>query len=205
MSFFDGFFKDLSEKLIHILEKDLVSVCELIQTSQKKENGIYIAGNGGSAAIASHVAVDLLKNAKVKARCFNEASLITCFANDFGYDKWLSEAIDRYGEKDDLAILISSSGKSQNMVNAAISSKEKGLKVVTLTGFKMDNPLKNLGDINLFVDSQSYNIVEMVHQVWLLAIVDYVIEKQTNQKFKISYPISQEIKISYKKPLPSTP
>jgi len=73
-------------------------------------------------------------------------------------------------------ILISSSGSSANVVNAAKHAKELNMAVITFTGgFNDDNPLRKLGDINFFVDSKAYNIVEMTHHIWLLAIVDYII------------------------------
>lgn len=137
---------------------------------------MILAGNGGSAAIASHVSVDLTKNAGVRAISFNESDLITCFANDFGYQDWLAKAIEFYADPGDVAVLISSSGQSQNIVNAAHCARARDLTVLTLSGFKDTNPLRELGDQNLWVNSTSYNIVETVHQAWLLACVDYIIE-----------------------------
>ena len=134
-----------------------------------------IMGNGGSAAMASHVAVDFSKNAKIRMVNFNEADLITCLANDYGYENWMAKAIEIYGDDGDQVILISSSGSSENVVNAAKTSKEKGHKVITFTGFDKNNPLKSSGDLNFWVSSRAYNIVEMVHHIWLLAVCDAVI------------------------------
>ena len=74
-----------------------------------------IFGNGGSAAISSHVSIDLTKNAKIRTLNFNEADLITCFSNDFGYEKWVEKAVEYYHQKNDILILISSSGESRNV------------------------------------------------------------------------------------------
>ena len=87
-----------------------------------------IAGNGGSAAVSSHFSVDLTKNAKVRSINFNEADLITCFSNDFGYEKWLSNAIKFYADKGDLLFLVSVSGESKNIINAAKDAKKFGVK-----------------------------------------------------------------------------
>ena len=84
-----------------------------------------IFGNGGSAAIASHVSVDLTKNANIRSVNFNEADLITCFSNDYGYERWVEKAIDFYADDKDVLILISSSGKSLNMINACKAAREK--------------------------------------------------------------------------------
>jgi len=133
-----------------------------------------LCGNGGSAAISSHVAVDISKNLKLKAINFNEADLITCYANDYGYENWMSEAIKSYGDKNDILILVSSSGKSMNVRNAAKIAKKMGIFIITFTGFNKNNPLSKLGSINFWVNSKDYNIVELTHLTWLLCIVDFL-------------------------------
>ena len=105
---------------------------DLVKASGRK---IIIAGNGGSAALASHVAVDFTKAACVRAINFNEADLITCYANDYGYEHWLSQAFLSYADQGDLAILVSSSGRSANILNAAKTAREMGLTLATFSGF----------------------------------------------------------------------
>lgn len=145
---------------------------ELIRETPARGGKVIVAGNGGSAAIASHVAVDLTKTAGIRAITFNEAELITCFANDYGYEHWLAKAVESYADAHDTVVLISSSGRSPNIVNAARQARAMGASVVTLSGFAADNPLRAEGTVNLWVDSSLYNFVEMTHQVWLLAMVD---------------------------------
>lgn len=141
------------------------------------ENGkkIIIVGNGGSAAIASHFSVDITKNAGIRCVNFNEPGLITCFSNDYGYERWVEKALEFYADAEDLAILISSSGSSKNIIRGAQKAKKMRLKLITFSGFDSDNPLRRLGDINFWADSKAYNIIEMVHTVWLVAIVDQII------------------------------
>lgn len=160
----------------HLNEKLLELKNRLVEVNKNKRKTI-IAGNGGSAAIASHCAVDLTKNAGVRVVNFNEAGLITCLSNDYGYADWVSKAIEMYGDEGDLVILISSSGRSENMLNAAKIAKHLGIYVVTFTGFNADNPLKNAGELNFWIDSKAYNIIEMTHQIWLLAVCDAIIGK----------------------------
>ena len=148
----------------------------MVWAAHKAGKKVIVVGNGGSAAMASHVAVDFTKAAGIRAVNFNEADLITCFANDYGYEHWVEKSLEAYADKGDLAILISSSGKSQNILNAAEKANEMGMSVITISGFLTDNPLRKLGDLNLWVDSTEYNIVEMTHHVWLVAIIDYLIE-----------------------------
>ena len=153
----------------------IINIKNIIIRAKKNNSRVFIFGNGGSAAIASHVSVDFTKNVKVKAINFNEADLITCFSNDYGYENWISKAIELYANKGDVVILISSSGKSKNMLNACKASKKKKISsVITLTGNKKNNPLSKLGDINLWVDSKIYNHIENTHQIWLLSICDLI-------------------------------
>ena len=158
---------DVSGLLIQ-LKQELLSIRE---TGKK----VIIAGNGGSAAMASHVTVDFTKQGNVRTINFNESDLITCFANDYGFEHYIEKALEAYADDGDLVILISSSGNSVNMLNAAGTAKEKGLKVVTFTGFSSENPLKKLGDINFWLDSKAYNIVENTHQIWLLMLCDLLV------------------------------
>ena len=146
--------------------------------NSKKNKKIIIAGNGGSAAISSHFSVDLTKNAKIKCINFNEADLITCFSNDFGYDKWLINAIKMYANKNDILFLISVSGESKNILNAAKEAKKCGIKkIITFTGCNKNNSLRALGDINFWINSKAYNLVENCHQFFLLTLVDLIIGK----------------------------
>ena len=143
----------------------------------KKNNKLILAGNGGSASIANHVAVDFTKIAGIRSITFNESNLITCFANDYGYENWVSQSLKNYAIKGDMCILISSSGKSKNIINAAKECKKKNIFLITLTGFDVNNPLKKMGNINLWVNSKKYNYVEMTHHVWLVSLADYLSEK----------------------------
>jgi D-sedoheptulose 7-phosphate isomerase len=142
-----------------------------------RDNGkkLLFAGNGASAAISAHGAVDFTKQGGVRAVTFNEADHITCFANDYGYDRWIEKSVEFYGDEGDVLVLISVSGTSPSVVEAAKYAKKVGMKVVTFTGKDSDNALKALGDINFWVDSAAYNIVECIHMMWLTTAIDLVI------------------------------
>lgn len=157
-----------------VLEQ-LLTLKELMVQAQRAGKKTICAGNGGSAAIASHCAVDFTKNAGVRCVNFNEADLITCLANDYGYDRWLAKALELYADDGDVVMLISSSGRSANMVRAAEYTRGRGLTLATFTGFAEENPLNALGQVNLWVDSRAYNVVEMTHHIWLLAVCDLII------------------------------
>jgi len=174
-NYFQEYFQTLAEGLSQAEKTDLIKVSELIVKASDEGKKTILVGNGGSAAMASHVAVDLVKAAGIRAVNFNEADLITCFANDFGYEYWVEKALEFYADSGDLILLISSSGQSQNIINGAKKALSMNLDLVTCSGFRSDNPLRSLGKINLWIDSDSYNHVEMAHHVWLVAIVDYII------------------------------
>ena len=150
--------------------------CKIIEKAAARGNKVLIFGNGGSAAIASHVSVDFTKAAGIRAVNFNEADLITCFANDYGYSQWIARAIEFFADDGDVIILISSSGNSANIVNGATVAKKMNCHLITLSGFVNDNPLRSLGEVNLWCDSSNYNVVETAHQIWLLAMVDFIAE-----------------------------
>ena len=176
MQFFEKYFKELESSIKNVESEDLHKASLLIQEVSERGGKIIIAGNGGSAAIASHVAVDFTKAAGIRAVNFNESDLITCFANDYGYENWVKEALNSYADSGDLLILISSSGQSKNIINAANRTSELGLKLITLSGFSKTNPLRSIGEINFWIDSDNYNYVEMTHHIWLLSICDYIID-----------------------------
>ena len=121
----------------------------------------------------------MTKNAKIRSINFNEPDLITCFANDFGHDNWMKEALKMYSNKNDIVILISSSGKSKNIINAAKWCLKNSLKTITFTGHNKNNPLKNLNykGMNFWINSKAYNLVELSHLFILLSIVDLIIGK----------------------------
>ena len=178
-TYFSKYFSTVNLKSLSVDIDQLKQIANLMIKVGTTNNKVIICGNGGSASIANHLTIDLINAANITAVNFNDPVLITCFSNDYGYENWAEKAIEFYADKDDLLILISSSGQSKNIINSAIKGKQMNIPVITLSGFMHDNPLRGLGDINLWVDSTDYNIVETTHQVWLLSIVDYLIEHKS--------------------------
>ena len=152
---------------------------QLLKEIKAKNKKVILIGNGGSAAMSSHVSVDLTKQCQIRAINFNEADLITCYANDYGHDNWMKEAVKSYYDKGDLLILISSSGNSKNHLVAGKFCKQQKMKLVTFTGFSGKNKLSQMGMLNFWLNSSNYNQIEMVHHIWLLLACDYL----TSTKF----------------------
>ena len=177
---FEKYFKNYNKSIFNLLNDLDISLIdksvELIQECKKNKGKTYIIGNGGSASIASHVSVDFAKVANVQSNTFNNANLITCFANDYGHENWIKEAIKAYTQKNDILILISSSGTSNNIINAAKYCNENNIPLITFSGFDKSNPLAKLGDVNIHINSNNYNYIEMSHHIILVSIVDIFAE-----------------------------
>ena len=159
------------------LHDNIVKTKVLFKKCSKRKGRVVFFGNGGSATIASHLSVDLNKNAKIQSISFNDPGIITCYANDFGYKNWISKTIELSLTNKDVVVLISSSGKSLNILNAAKYAKKKNIQTITLSGMSKKNNLKKMGLINFWVDSKSYNIIETAHQFYMMAVIDLIIGK----------------------------
>ena len=144
----------------------------LISTS----NRIFFIGNGGSNAICSHMAEDFQKILNFPTLCFSDGALITCYANDFGYENAIMEWIKCHNQKNDLLIAISSSGESKNIINAVNTFKKVSDSVITLSGFNNENTLSSLGKINFSTGTKSYGITECLHEVILHSLLDQISE-----------------------------
>lgn len=180
-NFFLENFKQIIEhfKINDLILRKIIKCAEIFRESSIKNKKIIFIGNGASASISSHVAVDLAKSAKINAINFNEANLITALSNDYGQEKWCQKALEMYYNTGDTVVLISSSGKSKNIINAALWAINSKANLITFTGFNNKNPLKKINKkgINFWVKSRAYNHIELVHLYWLLSIVDYLIGK----------------------------
>ena len=174
-SYFEEFSKCAFEDLI---EESLINVSELLIETKANDKKVLFAGNGASATIANHCALDYTKQAKIRSLSFSDSGFLTAYGNDYGYDYWVEKALEHYADKGDIVVLISSSGKSSNILNAASFAKKKGLKTITFSGFEIDNPLRQFGEVNFWVNSKSYNIVETTHMLWLVTICDLIIGKK---------------------------
>jgi len=176
--FFSEYFREMHAAVETGNCDQLVECVKFIRRCEAERGKVIVVGNGGSAAMASHVSVDFTKAAQLRSINFNEAGLITCFANDYGHENWVAKALEAYADPQDLVILISSSGQSMNLINGAKQCESMTIPLITLSGFKPDNPLRGLGNINLWVNSHSYNVVEMTHHIWLLSLIDFIIAEK---------------------------
>lgn len=141
---------------------------------KNKKNKILIFGNGAGASISSHFANDLSNTTKIKTLSFDNSAHLTCFANDYGYENWVRKTIEIYADKNDLVILLSASGRSKNMINAAKYCKIKNINFFSITGFIKDNLLNKMSKNFIWIDSKSYNQVELSQLFVLLSVIDKI-------------------------------
>ena len=176
-SFYNNYTNSLHTLLLNVDIKLINQSVKIIKKKIKLDKTIYLFGNGGSSSIASHVSLDFVRSAGIKSLTFNNSNIITCFANDYGLENWMKEVVKAYCSKKDLIILISSSGNSKNIINAAKFCKQKDIDLITFSGFNKNNKLRKMGKINFYVNSKNYNFVEMAHHVILVSIVDIFAQK----------------------------
>ncbi|MCR4297493.1 MAG: SIS domain-containing protein [Gallionella sp.] len=155
---------DLAEGL-RILRK----LC--LNATFEKPNKVILIGNGGSSAIASHMAADYSKNGGIRAIAFNDAPTLTCLGNDFGIDEIFAKQLEFYAHQGDVVIIVSSSGHSGNILRAAEQAFVMGLDLVTFSGMNPDNVLRNKGRLNFYVPAKDYGLVELAHLALLHSIV----------------------------------
>lgn len=124
---------------------------------------VYLIGNGASASLASHFAADLAKNGQLHTQVFSDVCLLTAVSNDIAFDQVYAEPLRRRGRPGDLLVAISSSGRSPNILRCVEVARELEMRVVGLSGFEPENPLRRLGDLNFYIPSSNYGEVETCH------------------------------------------
>ena len=149
---------------------------DLIVAQTTSGRKLMFIGNGASAAISSHQSVDYWKAGGMRAVAFNDASLLTCISNDFGYPFVFEKPVEMFADPGDVLVAISSSGRSENILRGARKAREKACRVLTMSGFNPDNPLRELGDLNFYVPSKSYGHVEIIHLSLCHSILDTICE-----------------------------
>ena len=137
-------------------------------------NRIIVLGNGGSNSVASHISQDYMKFHNKKVSILSDPSMITMLTNDFGYDWAYQKFLEYYVEIDTLVIIMSSGGESENMINCLNWCEENKVSYGVLTGFSENNTIRKNSKNSLwnyYINSDSYGVVECVHQIFLHGVV----------------------------------
>jgi D-sedoheptulose 7-phosphate isomerase len=153
-----------------------------MKEAHNRGNRILFVGNGGSASICSHMATDYSKNGGMRALAFNDGAVLTCLGNDYGYEHVFEKQVEWHANKGDVLVAISSSGKSKNILNAVKAGRERACSIFTLSGFSGDNPLRTLGDLNIFLNSHEYGFVEVGHLALLHSVLDIQLGWQADDR-----------------------
>jgi len=184
-TFVEDYYNGLTEltRSIRVTDKEgekiefprgIEKVVNLIVSQEESGNKLMFIGNGASAAISSHMSTDFWKTCGIRSIAFNDSSLLTCLGNDFGYEHIFEKSIEMFADRGDILVAISSSGKSENIIRGVNSAKLKECSVITLSGFKEDNPLSSAGDYNFYVPAQEYGPVEVIHHSVCHCILDVI-------------------------------
>ena len=144
---------------------DVDSILTFAESIRNCKGNIFVFGNGGSSATASHLAVDLTKGCEIPTICLNDSvPILTAYSNDISYSMAFSKYIEVMGKKGDVAIGISGSGESDNVVCGLIRAKQMGITTLSLTGNKGGRALFN-SDFGIVVDSMDMQEIEDSHMV----------------------------------------
>jgi D-sedoheptulose 7-phosphate isomerase len=143
---------------------EMILRCDSATRHASASRKIVLVGNGGSAAIVSHVQNDLCKMVGVQALVFTEQPLLTAISNDHGYEKAYAKLTHVWARPGDLLWAVSSSGRSKNILDAVRAARGRKADVLTFSGFEPGNPLRSMGDVNFYVASGRYGFVEVAHQ-----------------------------------------
>lgn len=182
------YIRDLAELLLRFeatdsggaaipLDVGVQGVLELLDQVRASNKKVIAIGNGGSASIASHLQMDLCNAAYIRTSSFDSTPMLTALSNDYGYPSVYERPISLWLDSGDLLVAISSSGQSENILRAARTAREGGGHVITFSGFKPDNPLRSLGELNFYAPSTSYGHVEVAHMALAHSMADLAVAR----------------------------
>lgn len=166
---------DIEKKELNLVDA-LIKSAEMVTKASSLGNKIIFIGNGGSAAVASHKALDYWFTGKIKGISFSDHVNLTCISNDFGYQNIFAKQIEMFADKGDILFAISSSGNSENIILAVEAARQRGCSVFTFSGFKETNRLYGLGDLNFYTPVEHFNKVESLHLLLCDCILEIIMQ-----------------------------
>lgn len=177
--FADDYFLEVQRSHASVSREALRSAAELVRDTISSDRDIFACGNGGSAAIANHLLCDCLKGISIGTQLrprvhtlSSTVELITAIANDFSFEDVFSFPLVSLSRPGDLLVVISSSGKSRNIVKALTVAKSLNVRTIAITGFD-GGDASAMADVSLHVDSSNYGVIEDVHQSIMHIIAQY--------------------------------
>ena len=134
---------------------------------QQRDGQLFMVGNGGSAAMASHMVTDAIAIGRLRANALNDPTMLTAAANDLSFDQTFALQLERLARADDLVVAVSQSGNSPNIVRAVESCRRRQIPTVTLSAMRPDNRCRAAGDLNFYVPLARYGLAQSAHQIVL--------------------------------------
>ena len=186
--FSTDYFKNYLNAVNSLDYSQLSEVIDVLHKAYTKGNTVYVCGNGGSASIANHFVCDHLKGIRTDTdylpKVFslsNNIEVITAIANDMDYADCFLYQLRTVAQKNDVLIVVSSSGDSENIVRAAEWGLKNNLTVIALTGFQGGRSAR-LANINLHINANNYGIIEDIHQSLMHIIAQYLRQSKMQEK-----------------------
>ncbi len=190
---FSNYFDKVTETLSRVDIEAINKFIDRIYECYEKGNTVYIFGNGGSAATASHVAGDFMKGIsfglekRFRVVCLNDnIPAITAISNDLTYDEVFYEQLKTYLKKDDIVVGISGSGNSVNIIKALNYARELGSTIVGFSGYK-GGKLRELADILIYAPVNDMEITEDIHIIIFHAIKQIINRKMKGDKYSMGF------------------
>jgi D-sedoheptulose 7-phosphate isomerase len=163
------------------LDEGMERAVELLWAQTELGRKVMFVGNGASAAIGSHQALDYWKNGGMRAVTFNDLALLTAISNDYSYPEVFEKPIEMFADQGDVLMAISSSGCSENILRGAAAARRRQCRVITFSGRQPDNPLRGLGDLNFYIPSMSYGHVEVAHLALSHTLLDTIMDRRASR------------------------
>ena len=178
--FLDSYYQRFAEALLAFDKSPLRDVLAVFDKVTEAGGTVWVAGNGGSAAISDHTVCDCSKGTYVEGQnpfrtisLTSNVAMLTALGNDISYDDVFSEPLKYYLKPEDAVLLVSSSGNSPNVVKACEYAKAKGVPTVAFVGFK-GGKLKEKAKHVVHIEVENYGIVEDTHQSLIHALTQYM-------------------------------
>ncbi len=184
VSLANKYLSKITAAIENIEEDNLKNILEIVEEKYEDRKNIFIAGNGGSAATASHFVADLNKTVlgkrpikskilRFRAICLSDNTpLVTAIGNDISYDNIFSEQLKNYANKGDLLIVVTGSGNSKNIINAINTADDLGVQTLGLLGFDGGLALEIVDDY-ILIESADFGVIEDCHSIIFHLITDY--------------------------------
>jgi len=177
--------QQLIQKVIDSLAADIEKACEVIVSTLKEGKKVLIAGNGGSAADASHFATELVvrfakERRALPAICLtSDSGILTAAGNDYGFDEIFARQVAAFGVAGDVLICLTTSGKSNNVTRALEEAKARQMKTIAFLG-RDGGSTVGIADLDLLVKSDSTARVQEAHQLLLHVLCEIIESRLSN-------------------------